>query len=230
MKLVIGRTSASRPKTLEQSTKSLFLNMKFSGRVIHVLNEDVVEKGLSQELLYWAHSSHRFDKIFVNDPPTCQSEGIRRMLKCAIDIGAEYYFNFEDDWIFDQPVNIDKIIELMENNPGINQIAFHKRIPVDRTDFKKWELRVDGVNLITNIHWTVIPSIWRVSYAKRFVDVKIMPTNNASGIFNKVLKRKNQPAHWVIGNVGSYYLGKIGDPGSKYVTHIGDDISRRLNE
>lgn len=230
MKLIIGRTSASRPKLLKQSTESLFSNMKFSGTPVHVLNEDVVDKELSQELLYWAHSDNRFDKIFINDPPTFQSKGICRMLKYAIDIGAKYYFNFEDDWIFDQPVNIDKIIELMENNIGINQVAFHKRIPIDRNDFNKWELKVDGIDLITNIHWTVIPSIWRVSFAKRFLDIEIAPTNNASGIFNKILKKENYPAHWIIGNVGSYYLGSIQDPGSKYVTHIGNNVSRRLNE
>ena len=230
----IIRLSASRPEMLKASTERMLERMKFSGQFRMILHEDVLNESASRQVISWAEKSGYFDVIGRHDPPLTQGRSIDWLLKRT---ATKYVVNFEDDWLWLRDVfDLDQVVNIMEENPGVNQIAWHKRsVYSHRYTWAKKEVERSGQKLTTNPHWAFTPAIWRMSYV---LPIWQYPpaVRNPVWFFNPIVKSpsskndwrdasKMPGADWVINNSGHFFLGGIGEPA--FVEHLGHGKSLR---
>jgi len=219
------RTSASRPDLLQASLEPFKKFVKYSGRLRVLFHEDVLNKEASKECIRIAKEN--FDEVFMHNPPINQGPSIDFLLRRT---ATDYVFNIEDDWEVIKEIDLDLMVKIMEENSDVNQIAFHKReIASERHGWKKKEVEKSGVCLTTNPHWAFTPALWRRNFIMKFW--RTPPRNlNPVWFINPLVKRgKKMPsADWMILNVGSYFLGRIGT--HAYVKHLGFQNSVREGE
>ena len=223
----IIRISASRPDLLTKSTESMIKNIKYSGELRYHLHEDVLNSRLSDECLKYANESKVFTTIYSDNPPIGQGPSLSMMLD---NVASEYVIHWEDDYELIQPLDLDMVVKILDENKDVNQICFHKRrIMKEKPGYVKIQVERSGVELTTNPHWAFMPAIWRMSY--------IMPKwksfpMNIHWEMNHILKGgkniENIDCNWVIKNTGTYYLGAIGH--GHYTNHIGFERSLREGE
>ena len=129
-------------------------------------------------------------------------------------------FYLPDDWEFELPIDLDRLIWIMDNHDNINHIMFFKRnvtkflelhgkrlLPDEQTQYN-----FGGVNMcLTHFKWTFLPSIWIMDYVnkhwKLYVD---KPEPNFKRSLNGTAEE-----------LGCYMLGGHGE--YRYVRHLGDD-------
>jgi hypothetical protein len=146
----IIRTSTSRPEILQVTTDALNKHLKFSGQFRWILHEDVLDKNRFTNI---SKACKMYNVMSFNDPPVGLKESMNILLR---QTKSKYVLNIEDDWRLLRDIEIDPLIEIMENNEDINQVAFHKR-PIGAYKnygslrFKKREVERDGIPLVTNM-------------------------------------------------------------------------------
>ena len=220
MKIDIVRMSASRPDLLKESTETLMQHLKFSGELRWLFHEDVLNKKRSDECIEYINSLDIDKVLVVDDPPITNGPGLTNLLKST---NTSYVIQWEDDYRCERDIDLDLVCKVLDENPGVNQIAFNKRSTMsEKPGFVKKEVTRSGVKLMTNPHWAFTPAIWRMSY--------IMPKWSCQKGFihwhiNSILKGSLKQADWVINNTGTYYLGTNGEP--RFCFHIGYERSLR---
>jgi len=135
-------------------------------------------------------------------------------------VQTKYILNIEDDWRLLKDIDLNKMVEIMETNADINQITFNKRpIMKKKQWFEKKEIERNGVPLVTNMYWTMIPSLWRVDWIKSMIPDNLV--NYSGGQFSyginrhisdqlgRGLDQTEYNADWIIKNTGTYFLGNI---------------------
>jgi hypothetical protein len=202
----IIRTSASRPDYLKTSTEALRKNLKYDGKLRKFIHEDRLNIEWSNECINYLNSINMFMISKVNQTPIGQGASLTWLLdQCT----SPYILNVEDDYELLKPLDLTPLVELMNKHPKINQIAFHKRrISWKRgknAEFKKKQLVIDDIPLVTNPHWAFTPALWRASYIKpKWEHFE----KNIHWRMNDVLKgNEYRNADWVIDNTGTYFLG-----------------------
>jgi len=208
-KVDIMRTSASRPNFLQISTESLVKYLKPNVEFRWILHEDAVNGGASDECVKYANECGVYSVIEKHSPPIKQGPSLGWLLdKCD----TPYILNWEDDQELIKEIDIESLCNLMDNNPDINQIGFHKRaIMHQKPNFVKRQIVRDGIPLVTDNHWAFTPSLFRASYLKpKWVSF----TDNVHWKMNEVLKGGKAPrdAEWVMKNTGTWWLGCIKHP------------------
>lgn len=234
MEIDIIRLSASRPEMLMASTERIMERLKFSGSIRMILHEDVLNQEASSEVIRYAEKSGYFSVIGRHDPPITQGRSLDWLLRRTT---TKYVVNFEDDWLWlRDDFDLDLVVQIMEENPKVNQIAWHKRaIMTHRYSWQKKEVERSGQKLTTNPHWAFTPAIWRMSYVRGFWQ-KPPPKVNPVWFINPLIKGKckatdikdesNMPcADWVIDNSGNFFLGGFKEPA--FVEHLGHGKSLR---
>jgi len=229
MNRIIGitRTSASRPELLKVSTESLVKHLKFSGDLYIAYHEDTLNVNGSDECekYLFGDASILFapDIYKRDDPPVTQVMSLTWLIE---QMDMEYFLNWEDDFEAVRDIDLDLACKIMDENPDVNQIAFHKRQTMShRGTFIKQEVERSGVKLTTDPHWTVCPAIWRREFIMRYW---IDPTPGAHPAWwiNPIIKgRGNRNPQWIIDNAGHYFLGGIGE--LAYCYHLGMGKSLR---
>lgn len=224
--ITLAMTSASRPRYLKECLVSLFKNL--DGQTLWedlwILHEDVRDPGQSKVLVKYAEKF--FDKVTVTNP----SEGYPRALyKNVHEVKTPYMLHIEEDWLLLHPLDIDKVLHLMETYKNdINQIVFHKRaIQSEFTNYIKKEVTFGDTILTTGKHWHLLPSIWRMDYIKKFFKepFPVQPGSGAAWHVNRRIKGNDaRDADWNIKNMKSYYYGRIGS--GHWFHHLGLQSSR----
>jgi len=202
----IMRTSASRPDYLRISTESMVKFLKPTVNFRWMVHEDQIDGGRSDECIRYARESGVYSVIERHSPPIGQGPSLGWLLgQCK----TPYVLNWEDDQDPIKEIDMEPLCNLMDNNPDINQIGFHKRtIMHQKPGFVKKQTVRDGIPLVTDPHWAFTPSLFRLSYLKpKWVSF----TETVHWKMNEVLKGSKgmRDADWVIANTGTYWLGYI---------------------
>lgn len=219
-------SSGSRPEFLKRTLESFSERFKFSGKIRYIFHEDVLLPEKTEEVLDII-KPYNFAIVQVDNPPLGQPLALNASMQ---HIKSDYFFNLEDDWVCDRDLPIDHVLALMEKHRDINQVCFNKRSTMtEKYGWKKVEIERDGQCFVTNVHWTLIPSLWRTSFMKKYW--KTPPKHCIiQWWWNKEVKQLAQDvdgvryASWMMENVGAYFLGKYGEP--PYVRHIGVNTTR----
>jgi len=213
----IIRTSTSRFEVFELTTEALRHHLKFSGTLRWILHEDVISDGRSKRLLEYAKD--KYDIIKSDSPSIGQGSSLKWLLSKT---NTKYVFLIEDDWRLIRDLDVDMMLKLMEDNKDINQLCPNKRATLPRRGdtFTKKEVKRSGYWLTTNPYWTLVPSLWRMSYIadKLPPDIENLSGGACSYGINNFIRKKYGvdvsggqmcDADWVIKNTGTYYIGPI---------------------
>lgn len=223
-------TGSSRPEllkiTIENFRKFLFTEKK----IRWLLHEDFVWPEKSEESIEVA-MSFGFDIILHHSPASNLGIALDTLLQ---KVETPYIVYLQDDWELERPVELDRILWTMDKHNEINHVLLppHK-IEKERggSDFVRKTYTFDGLDLTLNNGWYLNPAIWRMSKVK---EKWVTPTiERIEGFFiNRFGKHEQRLNHdFLRKNVGSYFLGKIGD--YRYVRHLGSTFrneSFRLND
>jgi len=221
------RTSASRPEMLKASTKSLAKHLKWDGELRIILHEDVLNRKASDECLHYAtHGNDMvFDIIKEDDPPISQLMSLTWLINKT---ETPFFLNWEDDFEAVRDISLNDAVKILEENPDVNQIAFHKRATMhNRYTFIKREVVRSGFKLVTNPHWAFTPAVWRKSFIMNYWKKPFDPGCNPVWWLNKRTKQGHamKSAKWIIKNTGHYFMGQFQEPA--FVFHMGGGKSLR---
>ena len=128
-------------------------------------------------------------------------------------------FYIQDDWEFERPVELDRILWTMDRYPKINCITFNKYRNMKPTDgFEDKEYDYDGLKLCIYPGWQFLPGVWRMSVIKKkWTPKKIRPEGNWQNSFGKHDFRLNPQT--LEDEIGAYMYGGLGE--YRYVRHTG---------
>lgn len=180
-------TASSRPQLLKPTVEYFHKFIHFEGKMRWILHEDFVYKEQSKETIKWAKESGYFDEIYEDDPPLGLGVSIEEMLK---KINTKFMFYLQDDWVFERPVDLDRIVYTMERDDKINCIHFNKYRNMPMVDgFKQKEMTLTDAGLRVCIFhsWSLLPGVWRTDFVR---DRWIEP-------------RTNRPVAWFTWQLGS---------------------------
>jgi len=209
-------TSASRPDLLQHTVESMQEKLKFSGEFRWLLHEDVLDKKKSAEVLHWNKYSLLFDKVIVSEPRVSLGYSIGMMIPY---IKSFIFFRSDDDWEYVEKLDLDVFWDMFEKYEKINQIIFNKRcIDEYKRNFKRKSIKFNDIWLTVTRQWGWLPSLWRTDFVRR--NYKIRAIDCSIDFMDRIRHREDVNADWIIENMGSYFLGKIGDKGA-YIKHIG---------
>jgi hypothetical protein len=204
--------SSSRFYCLKPVYESLQKNLSYSGELRFILHEDIIVTEPSKKLIEWAQG--KFD-IIKAEPRIGFGPSVSWLWNQVI---SKYFLYWEDDYELVKPLDLDVVVNLMDNNSNINQIAFHKRpIKRERHWFIKKEVCIDGIDLSIGPHWAFTPAIWRNSYIKKYIPVGGINGNPAWGLNDCIHKSFDgiPGLKWYAEDVeqrmGHYYLGRVGE-------------------
>lgn len=220
------RTSASRPDLLEKSTESFNKFVKYSGGLRVLFHEDMLNRPESKKCLQIAER-FKFNDIYSHYPPITQGPSLDFLLRKT---ETTYVLNFEDDWEALREIDLDLAVKIMEENPDVNQIAYHKRKTMaDRAGWVKKVVERSGIKLTTNPHWAFTPALWRRDFIMKYWKTPPAEENPVWFINPLVKRRRGMPdADYMIKHVGAYFMGPIREPA--FIWHLGFQNSVREGE
>lgn len=135
---------------------------------------------------------------------------------------SKYMFYIQEDWQFEMPIDIDRILWVMDQNPKINCIFFNKQINnkvINKQEQPEYEY--SGMKMCLYHAWPFLPGIWRMDFVKKkWCTRNERPegyfTNTAFGSHDV-----RSSVEYCEKNMGVYMYGKQGE--YCYVRHIGND-------
>lgn len=173
-------TSTSRPQFLKPFLESIQKHLFYSGNLRWHIHEGATNWDGSwkqfKETKKYIQNVGLFDSIQITNPNTNKAEA---MMKLKDKARSDYVLYFEDDHVFFKDVYLDKIIDVMNKYPQINQVSFNKptlvgdtrKIPKPNKE-KGWthftyESRwFDDLEMVVADRWHWIASVWRNSFIK----------------------------------------------------------------
>jgi hypothetical protein len=210
--------SSSRPQLLKYTISSFkrFVGKLSNNKLKYMLHEDFVFPEQSIQSIDIA-KSEKFDVIEKHQPKVGLGISMDYMFKKHVK--SDYFVYLQDDWEFERPIELDRIIWVMENNPQINLIIFshYKNIRPD-WEFKSKEYDFDGLKLCSYNGWSFNCGVWRRNIIdKKWRVREIRPEGYFTNQFGTHNERLD--SDFCYKNIGAYYYGGIGEP--RYVRHLG---------
>ncbi len=197
-------TGSSRPELLKVTVETFKRFLCTEKNIKWIMHEDIIYKNESEKSIEYAKNNN-IDIIYSNGVGL--STGLSKLVK---KIDSKYVLYLQDDWELERPIELDKLIWLMDNNDYINNIIFSQyRIPKEIAGIKLHQKCVDTVNLVELNAWYLNPGVCRSKILKKYW-VNIRNNKPEQFFINKL--RNNSIS-------GIYWLGKIGD--YRYIRHLG---------
>jgi hypothetical protein len=144
-----------------------------------LVHEDFLDPTKSNQCVAYIKSLE--DASIISDnPPVGHGASFYKLINLLPEI--DYFMFWEDDYTLDVPIDLDKLLNLMDKYKNINQISFPKRnILKNKAWFIKKPVLFDDVKLTVSNHWYVSPGIWRYVYIMPYIKkmIKKYPVNAA---------------------------------------------------
>lgn len=220
-------TSSSRPELLKLTLQYFETNIHFHGNIRFILNEDFVIKKESEKLVKWAKNSGYFkqEDIYCHQKPL----GLDNVIIKLIDkVKTPYYIYLQDDWILERPLEIDKVMYIMDKIPNINNILFYKyKVPhmINKIKLKEYYFKQFPQYLTMYFSWEFIPHIARTSFVKPIIKeaMKDRKRRTAPAKLTHYLRdpSKREDYDFLYNNVGVFMWGGYNEP--RWFRHIGED-------
>lgn len=229
-KLDVVIVASSRLTQLKYTIDKFLKFAHFYGDFRFILHEDFVFPKESEKVIIWAEAQKDiFNKkdIHWHNPPIGLIDVTSYVLKL---VETPFFFNLQDDWVFERPIEVDRILRLMEKINDLNLIVFAKhKIPKVKSGVKLHEFtfpKVDkGIVLTQYYTWSFIPAIWRTNFS-RPICLRAMKTNKKrtapARMTNTVRPAKMKyDVDYLRKHMGAFFYGGHGE--WRWVRHIGED-------
>jgi hypothetical protein len=211
---------SSRSKLLEYTYKSfqkMIENLSQNTSINKMMHEDYVFGDESVESINYAKSQNF--EVVVSQPFKGLGNAMKEMF--LNHTKSDYIFYLQDDWEFERPVDIDRILWTMNQNPKINCITFNKYRNMKPTEFVEKEVDFDSLKMCLYPGWQFLPGVWRTSIIKdmwkKYGTRKERPEGFWQNLFGTNDQRQDH--NWLEDKVGAYMYGALGE--YRYVRHIG---------
>jgi len=133
-------------------------------------------------------------------------------------IKSQYLLYLQDDFEFERPIELDRVLWTMDNHSKINLINFSHYKNVRLTDFTSREIPFFGLKMCSYNGWTFTPGIWRMSKVReKWKAVKVRPEGYFTNQFGTHEQRLDPD--YCYEHLGAYHYGGMGEP--RYVRHLG---------
>ena len=136
-------------------------------------------------------------------------------------IKTKYCFNLQEDWEFERPIDVDRILWTMDNHTGINNVVLNKiKNTGSLNRINQPEYNFDGLRMCLYAQWSFMPGFWRMDRAMKNWRVRVdRPEGYFTNSFGDHETRTNN--EFCRKNIGAYLLGHTGD--FRYVRHLGNN-------
>jgi len=191
--LIMG---SSRPQLLEYTYKSFKKFVHTDKKVRVLFHEDAIYPGDSMESMKFAEDNNF--EVSYHVPNIGLAPAMTKMFQ-KVETGFIFYL--QDDFEFERPVELDRILWVMNKYNDINCITFNKRR--NRNDANV--LNFSGLKVYKREFWSWNPGVWRMSYVRK---KWIGP-----------VRRKPEAKWFKIAGI-SYIYGEPNEP--RYIRHLGD--------
>jgi len=211
--LIIG---SSRPLLFPYCWESFNKYVHYRKEMFTMFHEDQVFPEESKKVMvYLKKNNISFD---THNPCLGLSKSMDFMFK---KVKTPYIFYLQDDWEFERPIDVDRLLWVMENNKNVNCIFFNKwRNFKIMNEMIHTQYTYDGVDMCLYHAWSYLPGIWRMSKVREYWDIeKIYSEGTFINRFGNHKERTD--VKFCEEKIGAYTLGKSGD--YRYIRHIGGD-------
>lgn len=215
--LDISIISSSRPECLDKMYKSFKKYVFTNSELRFIIHEDNCNNDKSNKVLQIISKWKENIKICgsTNHSNAKAMDYVKSIWR------TNYVFHIQDDWEFERPIELDRILWTMDNNPFIGCIFFNKQSNDTILDFEPLEVEKDGLKLCTSYFWPFLPGIWR---AKSFREHWQFRERNPEGFFNQQFGNVDILKKRAAGDtLGFYMYGEKNTP--RYVRHTGENLS-----
>lgn len=212
--LIMG---SSRPFLLQYLIESLHtyvLNLSNS-KIRILLHEDFIIEEQSKRSLDMARQ-WGFEVVHYYNPGIGLGYSMDYMFRNYIT--ADYILYLQDDFEFERPIELDRVLWTMNKWENINLVNFSHYKNVRETDFESKEYDFDGLKMCGYNGWTFTPGVWRMSKVReKWEAVKVRPEGHFTNQFGTHKERLDQI--YCYDNLGVFHYGGMGEP--RYVRHLG---------
>lgn len=230
-------TASSRPKLLKY-TINYFLKFCYlwGNNFRFLINEDFVIPKESEKTIRWLNEKWEWKNkvIFFHKKPLGLEQSLLLLMK---EVKTPFFFYLQDDWVFERPVELDRILWIMENKPKMNLVFFnkHHNMAIYRKNIKQPEESFQGLDPHAKFclfhSWSFLPGIWRTDFSLNKYEkaLKTSKRETAPAKMTETIRsweEMDRAMH--SGNfslfrdkVGSYIWGGHGE--RRFVRHIGED-------
>ena len=206
---------SSRPQLLAFTWESFEKFVMYRKKLKVLFHEDCLFPGMSNDSIEYANS--KGFQVTESKPNIGLGLAMDLMFKKT---KAEYVLYLQDDWEFELPVDLDRILHIMDNHQEINCVTFNKYRNMKKLDgFEDKEYIFDNQRFCIYGGWQFLPGVWRMSKVREKWRVReIRPEGYFQNSFGTHNQRLNH--EFLEKNVGAYMLGGMGQ--YRYVRHIGN--------
>lgn len=205
----VAISSCARPDILENAVKTFLKHAKSKEGFRLVICEDKVDDPKRQETgRNWIENNKDlFDEIIYSDTKLTYVYCFSEILK---HISSPYFFRLEDDVVFHEDIDVDKIIEFMKANDGfISQVIF-KRMkhnfpnPVDVENSTGRKIR-------TTTSYSIATGVFNLEWTNKIVGLSGTGQCHESGILMPAMHKLGAKSSVLYGDSTEYALDCVGD-------------------
>lgn len=219
-------TSSSRPQLWPffwESVRKMCIMREWPRVRVH---EDFVLPDKSREVEKYVKNQPDIHDFYKSESRVGLGRVLTRFLKGPA-FKSKYVLYLQEDWEFERPIDIDKIIWIMDQNPKMNLVFFNKiRNNAVINKQRQTQHTFSGYPFCLYHSWTFLPGIWRVNFVRQkmfeiggsFSPMK--PEGHfTTSAFGSHDARENEK--YCIDKIGAWIYGKTGE--HRYVRHLGND-------
>ncbi len=229
--------ASSRPDLLKRTVDAFQKNVVCNNTKLRwLIHEDFVypqeSKKVVEMVSQWVNP--KFDVIEYSLPKIGVGMAMDKMF--TEHVKSDFLFYMQDDWEFERPIDLDRIVWTMKYHDKINCVTFNKRVNnanlasrgfarvlrdyFDAEDSDpEPDFDFDGLKLFIYPGWQFLPGVWRMSkIQEKWQPKKVRPEGHWQKRFGDNDKRTTDVQH-LIDNVGAYFYGPFND--YRYVRHLG---------
>jgi len=209
-------TGSSRPDLLKITVESFRKFLHTEKNLNWILHEDCINIENSKESIKWAEKNG-FSAVIIDLKPIGLGLSIDKLIS---KVKTPYALYIQDDWELERPVELDRILWVMDDVKNINHVLFGKMKLRQKTgDFLHENEVFQGLDLTLNNSWHLNPAIWRMSKVRE--KWNISKPDRIEGFFTNQFGTHKQRLDktYCFDKLGSFFLGKIGE--YRYVRHLG---------
>ena len=154
---------SSRPKLIPFMWESFNRMVIFRGKKRILWNEDFVFPNESKKSVEIINKYNV--NLYCRNPKIGLGKSMDEIFK---HVKSKYIFYLQEDWIFERPIDLDQILWVMDENPKINCIFFHKiNITGSVNKIPQTEFIYSGLPMCIYPGWAFLPGIWRMDKVRK---------------------------------------------------------------
>lgn len=194
MDLEVTMTATRRPEVVDATLSSFRENLFIdpSNVIIRINIDPIGHEDEAMTYKVMEVCSVHFKKIMLFRPTYPSFP--KALIRLWGSVRSKYFWNIEDDWLLLRPINLGRVIEIMESNPDVAILRLPFR-PVTKEHSKNWKFffpwngsffeckRED----MPEIGYCGHPSLIRTSFIK-----EVLPHINPNVDVEKQLKGRNE--------------------------------------